>query len=744
MRMRCSLPEDHQLGDHVELPDIYLGFLVINGLKLDEQEIKAMLNYTRGDIKPSSIKSWLRKNEAKLTINHLGTDRKQPGSSAILYTDEIHDDDEAYDEEDTAMENFYAELTDSVQGGDAESDALSEGEAAEILHTLIKSKNRTFTQSLKAKKAVELSRGYGGKQFGESKGFGKGSYKGRGKHYHLTVDGIRSLVKCYNCDEKGHIVKHCPKPKRDRGQGSADKEVHFLNYEHDNAEAFFCGMLETASSPTEMLETTSSPTEKMLETTSSPTEKTSRPTEPTDVFQILSPDHVVKTETSFDLGPQQAIDLLDRVRKPESDYMMRSRDLFFFENFICNSVFRRPDIPDTACATIDTGCQRAAVGLQTLKQLQQHIPEPLKIVTRDVTNRFKSVRGMSETKRGAFVPCGIGPKGCFLNPTIFEECFGTTAPLLLSLPFLLQSRCKLILDAQHGLGIQMEDPHFYIPCHLGPSGSLRIPLTRYTRRMMYHLNRVQRPTDVQEFEVLTLQTDGHLSDHVSEPCHSPSVSDTTPEARHGAIHDQQEGQGHPPLCPTVSMAPVDAQDAVAHSATDTNFGTPDQDQPCGGRDGTLSEQQLVPSRIDSTETPSRSNGGFPIAGDAIRLPEGPDCWSSRATSATRRISVLRLQTADQAVDCLHGGSQSQQDLSPVPQGDRKAMPILSEEPTSATDRPSHLALHGGREGQRQEQLRDPTSAGARDLHTPPGHQSWIEWIRKTCKTCHKILEITKI
>ena len=60
----------------VDLPEIYLGFLLINGLELDDSEIKAMLNCTKGDIKPISIKAWLRKNETKLTVNSLGTDKE--------------------------------------------------------------------------------------------------------------------------------------------------------------------------------------------------------------------------------------------------------------------------------------------------------------------------------------------------------------------------------------------------------------------------------------------------------------------------------------------------------------------------------------------------------------------------------------------------------------------------------------------------------------------------------------------
>ena len=58
-------------------PPEYEGFLMMNGLQLTESDTKALLNYTHGCIKPSSIKSWLRKNETKLSASELGADRKK-------------------------------------------------------------------------------------------------------------------------------------------------------------------------------------------------------------------------------------------------------------------------------------------------------------------------------------------------------------------------------------------------------------------------------------------------------------------------------------------------------------------------------------------------------------------------------------------------------------------------------------------------------------------------------------------
>ena len=97
-----------------------------------------MLNFTKGDIKPKSIKAWLRKSEAKLTISQLCNEvnpKKTPAtsSSTVYYVDEnVDQHDESYDQEAEEIETFLAEY-DGDQQGPGPDDSLSEGEAVEVL-----------------------------------------------------------------------------------------------------------------------------------------------------------------------------------------------------------------------------------------------------------------------------------------------------------------------------------------------------------------------------------------------------------------------------------------------------------------------------------------------------------------------------------------------------------------------------------------------------------------------------------
>ena len=146
----------------ITLPEEYEGFLMINGLQLTETETKAMLNYTHGCIKPSSIKSWLRKNETRLSAAELGADKKKTQVNFLtefeghhIENNDIEENDEDKEEIDE-IEQCIMHLQDDVDGDTV----LSEGEAAEILSTYVQQK-KTYTQSIKNKKARELVRGYG-------------------------------------------------------------------------------------------------------------------------------------------------------------------------------------------------------------------------------------------------------------------------------------------------------------------------------------------------------------------------------------------------------------------------------------------------------------------------------------------------------------------------------------------------------------------------------------------------------
>ena len=125
---------------------------------------------------------------------------------------------------------------------------------------------------------------------------------------------------------------------------------------------------------------------------------------------------------------------------------------------------------DLACATIDTGCQRMAIGLNTRLTIIQTQPSELPVTYHDELHQFRSVHQVSCTHRLACIPCSLGPKGCILRPALFEEQSSADAPFLLSLPFLLHCRATLILDEQQGLSLVSRKFGFKVQCFLGPTG----------------------------------------------------------------------------------------------------------------------------------------------------------------------------------------------------------------------------------------------------------------------------------
>ena len=74
----------------VELPDKYLGFLLVNALQMSDADIKAMLAFGRGSIAVMDVKNRRRKHEMKLQAKDVGVDKKSQGGTgsgrgSILY-----------------------------------------------------------------------------------------------------------------------------------------------------------------------------------------------------------------------------------------------------------------------------------------------------------------------------------------------------------------------------------------------------------------------------------------------------------------------------------------------------------------------------------------------------------------------------------------------------------------------------------------------------------------------------------
>lgn len=59
---------------------------------------------------------------------------------------------------------------------------------------------------------------------------------------------------------------------------------------------------------------------------------------------------------------------------------------------------------EDGCATIDTGCERMAIGEDTLRKLAKQIPGSLDIGKVPQEHRFRSVNGTSTTSHLATIP----------------------------------------------------------------------------------------------------------------------------------------------------------------------------------------------------------------------------------------------------------------------------------------------------------------------------------------------------
>ena len=168
----------------------------------------------------------------------------------------------------------------------------------------------------------------------------------------------------------------------------------------------------------------------------------------------------------------------------DSEKITRSGRQFFIV-FTCKNVI----IQDVQLFTL-------AIGLNTLNLLQRSQPSELPITFCKELHQFRNVHQVSCTARLACIPSSLGPRGCILRPALFEEHSSADTPLLLSLPFLLHCKATLCLDKQRGLPLVSQHLGFSVPCHLGPTGALRIPSQKFTSDMISFLSqRIPKTSD---------------------------------------------------------------------------------------------------------------------------------------------------------------------------------------------------------------------------------------------------------
>ena len=326
---------------------------------------------------------------------------------------------------------------------------------------------------------------------------------------------------------------------------------------------------------------------------------------------------------------------------------------------------------DELCGTIDTGCQRMAIGANTLERYSQKLPSGLQVHLVPQQHHFRSVNGKTTTEHIASLPSSLGRKGGFLRPAVFEGPESREAPFLISLPFLMFCQATLIPDQEIGLKAVFKKLGFEVQCHLGPTGALRLPLGQFSNVQMQSLLEAQEHFQHgSEFEVLK------VSAHPSSTTSPPSTSTS-----HGV--EQQEESHHANYTGADSLGKVDAEGVPAH-VQDDRLGSPDghaagedrryDNQDDGGQHQRQQSEVLYNSRGVRADQRREELDGDGLRGDALaggrEVPDGGSL-SPGGTCTTMQPRTLVSAPCDSST-----GGQLHEAVLAVPEESPSTVPVL--------------------------------------------------------------------
>ena len=501
-----------KLDEHaIKLPDDYLGFLLTMALKLSSDEVKLLLNFTQGKLGPKAVKEWIRVHETNLDLTRSSSTSNQDKktNSLLLAEDGDLDSIDEYPNDDENLEillNAMGDLDDDDgKIEDESSQVFDEDEVKEVLSAMVRNHGkgggkRTFSAVHQAKKSKELARGYGsgrlaGRRFqgndqAASSSASASSLVPTGS-YRVSIETLKRRTRRGHCKQVGHWHKECPlKLAKPDGRDKSSWQNHYLE---DSNEALFLHYLDWKA-------TWQAPSSSTASSSSN--------------------------------------------RPAAADSNQRAA---YMDSALHECWYVQGHVDDASCGTIDTGCQRSAIGSETLAKLVGRQPPGLGVSFVPESRQFKSVNGISRTNKVACLATSLGPKGCILRPAVFEDPHGRHAPLLLSLPFLLHCRAVLHLDPDEGLCLHLKKFNQRVPFLIGPTGALRVPLHQFQGGMLEELTQALRHIDREQAnEVMSSEADCVLRPEPkpdSSSSHCELNLSSTPRPLHEAQpHDGDQDQ----------------------------------------------------------------------------------------------------------------------------------------------------------------------------------------------------------
>ena len=163
----------------------------------------------------------------------------------------------------------------------------------------------------------------------------------------------------------------------------------------------------------------------------------------------------------------------------------------------------------TPCAVIDTGCQRSAIGRNTLNHIMKQMPPELAIKFQPKRFRFSGIGGETTTSEVALIPVCFGSRPGVVHAAVLEDT--VEAPFLLSLPIMKELGAVLDISqhAMHFQALQETGKMFF-----NERGQLCLRVVDFDALApeCHQPNRSWKPRKIvgEECQVFTLQYDGRV------------------------------------------------------------------------------------------------------------------------------------------------------------------------------------------------------------------------------------------